>query len=73
MDSVHSMGRYLWLRKRPEKIMKRPPWNDNIRFGNIKNKTILTSSKILRELILGNLDSSNYPLLCQEDNVFLTP
>ena len=64
------MVRYLWLRKRPERIKKRSPWNDNIRFGNIKNTTVLTSSTLFRELILGNLDSSDYPLLRQEDDVF---
>ena len=64
------MGRYIWLRKRPEKIIKRSPWNDNIRLGNMKNTTVLTSSKLFRELILGNLDPSNCPLLRQEDYVF---
>ena len=65
------MGRYLWLRKCLEKIIKRSPWNDNIRFGNIKHTIVLTSSKLLRESILENLDLSNYPLLRQKDDVFL--
>ena len=64
------MVRYLWLRKRPKKVKKRSPWNDNIRFGNIKNTTVLTSSTLFRELIVENLDSSDYPLLRQEDDVF---
>ena len=64
------MVRYLWLRKRPKKIKKRSPWNDNIRFGNIKNTTVLTSSTLFRELMVENLDSSDYPLLRQEDDVF---
>ena len=64
------MVRYLWLRKRPKKIKKRSPWNDNIRFGNIKNTTVLTSSTLFRELIVEMLDSSDYPLLRQEDDVF---
>ena len=39
-------------------------------FLNMKNTTVLTSSKLFRELILGNLDPSNCPLLHQEDCVF---
>ena len=65
------MGRYLWLRKCLEKIIKRSPWNDNTRFGNIKNTIVLTSSKLFRESILGNLDLSDYPLVRQKDDIFL--
>ena len=68
------MVRYLWLRKRPEKIINRSTWNDNTRLGNIKNKTILTSSKLFQKLIIENLGSSDYLFLRQEyDAFFLNP
>ena len=65
------MVRYLWLHKRLKNTIKRSPWSDNIRFGNIKHTTISTStSTLFQELIIEDLDSSEYPLLRQEDDVF---
>ena len=66
------MIRYLWLHKRLENTIKRSPWFDNIRFGNIKHTTVSTStSTLLQELlIIEALDSTEYPLLHQEDDVF---
>ena len=64
------MLRYLWLRKRPEKIINRSTWNDNTRLGNIKHTTILTSLKLFKELIIETLGSSDYLFLRQEDDVF---
>ena len=65
------MIRYLWLHKRLENTIKRSPWFDNIRFGNIKHTTVSTStSTLLQELlIIEALDSTEYPLLRQEDDV----
>ena len=65
------MVRYLWLHKRSTNTIKRSPWFDNIRFGNIKQTTISTStSTLFQELIVEDLDSSEYPLLREEDDVF---
>ena len=66
------MVRYLWLHKRLENTIKRSPLFDNIRYGNIKHTTVSTStSTLLQELlIIDALDSTEYPLLRQEDDVF---
>ena len=65
------MVRYLWLHKRSTNTIKRSPWFDNIRFGNIKHTDVSTStSTLFQKLIIEDLDSSEYPFLREEDNVF---
>ena len=65
------MVRDLWLHKRLENIINRSPWNDNIRFENIKHTTVLTpTSTLFQESTVENLDSFEYSLLRQDDDVF---
>ena len=65
------MVRYLCLHKRLENTIKRSPWNFYIRFGNIKHITVLTStSTLFQEFTIEDLDSSEYSLFRQDDDVF---